>query len=237
MSADKLNIAYEGFDISIKEVFKELLIDHEFADVTLACEDDKQIKAHKAILTLCSSFFKRILKKNPHNHPLIYMRGITFANLQAIIEFIYLGQVHITQENLGSFMKEAEELEVKGLTNDVDSCEPFLDVDEVSNTQTKVDTILEQTNDGVKNESEDNVPQFNEVPQANPTTSDHKGIHKVDEKYRYPCSQCDYRSTKWANLQIHVKSRHEGIKFVCTYCEFKFSTKSNLAKHVRNKHK
>ena len=65
--------------------------DKEFTDVTLACEDGKQVEAHKVILAASSPFFKDILKRNKHPHPLIYMRGLKSEDLLAIIDFLYFG--------------------------------------------------------------------------------------------------------------------------------------------------
>lgn len=84
-------------------------------DVTLACEQD-QISAHKVVLSACSSFFKTILKRNPHQHPLLYLRGISYSNIESLINFMYYGEVSIAQEELNSFLAVAEELQVKGLT-------------------------------------------------------------------------------------------------------------------------
>ena len=63
----------------------------ENADVTLACEDGKQVEAHKVILASSSPFFHNFLKRNKHPHPLIYMRGVKSDDLLAIVDFLILG--------------------------------------------------------------------------------------------------------------------------------------------------
>ena len=40
-------------------------------------------------------FSKRILVKNVHKHPLIYLRGLKLSDLAAIMDFIYLGQSEV----------------------------------------------------------------------------------------------------------------------------------------------
>ena len=64
----------------------------DFADVTLVCEEDTHIEAHKILLSACSPFFRTVLKKNKHAHPMIYMRGVKTKDLSAIVDFIYLGE-------------------------------------------------------------------------------------------------------------------------------------------------
>ena len=38
-------------------------------DITLVCEDDQQIEAHKIVLSVCSPFFKKILQIAKHSNP------------------------------------------------------------------------------------------------------------------------------------------------------------------------
>ena len=90
----------------------------EFLDVTIAC-DDYQIDAHKVILSAASPFFQKILTRNPHNHPLLYLRGTTKKDMQSLLDFIYSGETQILQEELEDFMALANSLEVKGLARDV----------------------------------------------------------------------------------------------------------------------
>ena len=83
--------------------------------MTLACEDGQHIEVHKVILAASSPFFQNLLKRNKHPHPLIYMRGIKYENLLAIVDFLYCGEANVFQENLDSFLAIAEELKLKGL--------------------------------------------------------------------------------------------------------------------------
>lgn len=50
----------------------------------------------------------------------IYMAGVTFANLESILEFIYKGDVQISLERLDDFLNTAQKLQVKGLLSDSD---------------------------------------------------------------------------------------------------------------------
>ena len=95
--------------------FRNLRGDETFTDVTLTCEDGQQVEAHKVILADSSPFFKKMLERNKHLHPLIYMRGLKSDDLFAIIDFLYCGEANVFQENLDSFLSIAEELELQGL--------------------------------------------------------------------------------------------------------------------------
>merc|ERR1712204_103280 len=62
--------------------------------------------------------FQNILRTNPHQHPLIYMRGMKAEDLLGIVDFLYHGEVNILQDNLDNFLTLAEEIQLKGLTNE-----------------------------------------------------------------------------------------------------------------------
>ncbi|XP_068139690.1 modifier of mdg4 isoform X2 [Drosophila tropicalis] len=90
-------------------------LNDDFVDVSL-CVDGRKIKAHKVVLSSCSSYFKEIFKENPHPHPVIIFKFIKFEDLNSIIEFMYQGEVNVQQEALQSFLQTAELLAVQGLT-------------------------------------------------------------------------------------------------------------------------
>jgi len=115
MANEKFCLRWNDFESNIGVAFRELREDQEFFDVTLACDED-QIQAHKVILSACSPFFRRILQRNPHPHPVLYLKGVKLSNLQSILNFMYHGEVNLAQEDLNVFLEVAEELKVKGLT-------------------------------------------------------------------------------------------------------------------------
>ena len=51
---------------------------------------------------------------NPHQHPLLYMKGVKYSDLQSILTFMYNGEVSLPQDDLNSFLEVAEELKIKG---------------------------------------------------------------------------------------------------------------------------
>ena len=114
-SDEKLRLQWNDFQENISSAFKDLRDDKEFTDVTLACEDGQQVEAHKVVLISSSPFFKNLLQRNKHPHPLVYMRGMKSEDLVALIDFLYNGEANLFQENLDSFLAIANELQLKGL--------------------------------------------------------------------------------------------------------------------------
>lgn len=112
---EKFCLKCNDFYSNLGSALQEIRLEGEFYDVTLASEDE-QIQAHKVILSACSPFFRSVLKKNKHDHPLVYLKGVKFSELMSVINFMYNGEVNIKQEDLSSFLAVAEDLKIKGLS-------------------------------------------------------------------------------------------------------------------------
>ena len=112
---EKLCLRWDEFQKNASSAFGELRRGREFSDVTLACEDGREVEAHKIILASSSFFFKRLFERQNHPRPFIYMRGVKAEDLEALVDFIYFGETTVMQENLEPFMDVATELNVKGL--------------------------------------------------------------------------------------------------------------------------
>uniref|UniRef100_T1JMY1 BTB domain-containing protein n=1 Tax=Strigamia maritima TaxID=126957 RepID=T1JMY1_STRMM len=114
MGSQQFCLRWNNHQTNLVNVFEELLTDETLVDVTLACEG-LCVRAHKVVLSACSPYFKEIFVHNPCKHPIVIMKDINFAEMRAIIEFMYKGEVNISHEQLPAFLKTAETLKVKGL--------------------------------------------------------------------------------------------------------------------------
>ena len=116
MDSERFCLRWNDFQSNTSNAVKQFRKEGQFCDVTLACEN-RQIDAHKIILSACSPFFENILMQNPHQKPLIYMKGLHFNELLKVLDFIYKGEVSVSQDEINSFLSTAEELKIKGLSN------------------------------------------------------------------------------------------------------------------------
>ena len=116
MEGEKFCLRWNEFESNLGIALRDLRDNNDFFDLTLACDDAQEIQVHKVILSACSSFFRNILRRLPHHHPLVYLRGIKLTDLQSIVNFIYHGEVNVAQEDLNTFLMLAEDLKIKGLT-------------------------------------------------------------------------------------------------------------------------
>ena len=123
-TADKFCLKWNDYEQNMNQAFIDIRETSSFLDVTLVCEDNLQMPAHKVILSACSSFFRKVLEYNPHQHPLLYLRGVRYEDLENIVDFMYHGEVNIAQEELNSFLAVAEDLKIKGLTQNLSASSP-----------------------------------------------------------------------------------------------------------------
>jgi len=114
-ASEKFCLKWNDFEHNVSSAFNDIREEKDFFDVTLVCENN-QVQAHKVIIAACSPFFKTILRRNPHQHPLLYMKGVLYDDLVSVLNFMYKGEVNVAQEQLNSFLAVAEDLQVKGLT-------------------------------------------------------------------------------------------------------------------------
>ncbi|XP_026728237.1 longitudinals lacking protein-like isoform X1 [Trichoplusia ni] len=120
MGDQQFFLKWNDFQTNMVTSFRHLRDEKSFTDVTLACEG-QTCKAHKMVLSACSPYFKSLLEEhehlqeNPSKHPIIILKDVSYLHLQAILEFMYAGEVNVSQEQLPAFLKTAARLKVKGL--------------------------------------------------------------------------------------------------------------------------
>lgn len=117
MGSEQFSLCWDNFHKNMSAGMHSLLESGDLVDVTLAVEG-KCLKAHKMVLSVCSPYFRNIFKANPCKHPVVFMKDVTYSALSDLLQFMYQGEVQVSQENLSTFIKTAEALQIKGLTGD-----------------------------------------------------------------------------------------------------------------------
>ena len=80
-----LHVTWNNFLDHAGTSFRDLVDEPSFLDVTLACDDDRLIPAHKLILSASSEFFKNIFLRNYHQSQLIFLDGVSHTELISIV--------------------------------------------------------------------------------------------------------------------------------------------------------
>ena len=150
---EKFCLKWDDFKDNIKLSFKELKENENFADITLVCENNQLIKAHRVILASSSPILKDIiLNIKESNNLFLYMRGIDAKNMSYLINFIYNGEVNIYQEELNDFLTLADEFKLNGLAEDNSKDKPENDISAYSK-DIEVNSLSQFETTNLKHES------------------------------------------------------------------------------------
>ena len=164
------------------------------------------------------------MKRNKNVYPLLYMRGMKFEDLLAILEFLYCGETNVYQENLDSFLSIAEELELKGLMGNSKQEEEDMSVNPSGlitprNTAFKEETRMVEGSPlssspvtllhspvcrvALANDRSDNMQKLDEQINDMMTKSSRKNIHGQP---LYVCNSCG-KESKQGNIKEHLEAR------------------------------
>lgn len=109
-------LRWNNYQSNLTSVFDQLLQNESFVDVTLAVAGHT-VRAHKVILSASSPYFQSLLRDNPCQHPIIVIDDVTYADIQAVVQFMYKGEIHVAEQQLPSLLKVAETLRIRGLAD------------------------------------------------------------------------------------------------------------------------
>nr|CAD7427892.1 unnamed protein product [Timema monikensis] len=115
-SPQQFCLRWNNYQSNLTNVFDQLLQSESFVDVTLAC-DGHSVKAHKMVLSACSPYFQSLFFDNPCQHPIVILKDIKWPELKAAVEFMYKGEINVSQEQIGPLLKVAESLKIRGLAD------------------------------------------------------------------------------------------------------------------------
>ena len=114
--SEKYSLKWNEFQRSVCGSFRYVREDEDFCDVTLVSDDDKHVRANKIILAASSTVFKNIIKATKNPYPTIFLRGFKSWYLEYLLDFMYLGEVQVPNQDLKEFLDSAEDLKINGLT-------------------------------------------------------------------------------------------------------------------------
>ncbi|KAF2362776.1 BTB/POZ domain [Trinorchestia longiramus] len=114
MAEEHLSLKWNNHQAHFVDILTFLREKGMFVDVTLAC-GGKVYSAHKFVLSTCSDYFQKIFSKNTSANPVVFMKDVSCNDIEALLDFMYHGEVNVPQSSLGSLIKTAEGLQIKGL--------------------------------------------------------------------------------------------------------------------------
>ena len=254
-SSEKLCLKWNDFQENLNSALGDLRNDQDFADVTLACEDGTQIQVHKVILASSSPFFKEMLKRNKHPHPLIYMRGLKAQDLVAMVDFLYFGEANVNEESLDVFLGLAEELKLKGLTGS-SSQHNTEGLKTKAPEQEKVTERRNQPEGRTPNISTNFLTEYHHKAKAESSSTALVSVeaHQLDEQIKsmmtrtgnkmtngnttkavYSCNQCG-KEGQSQDIKRHIEANHVATTHPCDICGKISRSRNGLRQHKTQQH-
>ena len=218
MDIEKFTLGWSTFHNHLLDTNNHLFHQKSFTDITLVSDDLLPIEAHKFILSSSSCVLQKLLQMDLSPKPVLFLRGIKNYELQALMQFLYLGETSIGVSTVERFLKIAKDLEIKKfMENDLGIPGSFLDIRSFNSlneekVKEEVQTVIEDNNQANENDT---------------------GISVNENEVLLEGNQDDNtKNTDSVINDVTVKEK----KFTCPYCLYKANTSSNYHRHVRNVH-
>ena len=263
MNQETCNFNWHTYSDHLQDMLHNMRKSENLTDVTLVCDDQKQINAYKVVISACSTVFKTIIDSLPLNSSVIYLRGIKSQEMESILEFMYLGVASFSQERMNEFLTVARDLEIKEISKNVkfNYREEFYDEQDITEALNEQEEASEPDTI-VSDQSNSNMNQNDNASSIKSRTTNHNiqdtttnfccsyctnqfssqkslssHIQSKHKGVKYACSQCDQEFAYKGSLTIHIKSKHEGVKYSCNQCDHQFARQDILTLHIKTKHK
>ncbi|XP_071450957.1 transcription activator GAGA-like [Hetaerina americana] len=113
-SSQLYSLAWGEFGTSLVSTVQLLRCHGDLVDVTLAA-GGRSFPAHKIVLSAASPFLLDLIKSTPCKHPVLLLAGVAAHDLEALLEFVYRGEVSVDPNQLPSLLQAAHYLNIQGL--------------------------------------------------------------------------------------------------------------------------
>ena len=233
----KLSFVWTDFHGDNLGTRKELYNKGHFADVTLISDDFKPFNVHRSILFAASDLLRQLLlMEQCKSEAILYLKGVNSQFLDAILQFIYFGEVSVPEVQVKDFIKCAKDLDLKSFLGNIP---------------------ITQSENCALSEEDENIARHDKI--SNLFTGplpDHSWIQtekllnksrnipedeKEMEDSLYQCEKCEYMSKDATNLKIHVKRQHIRAssviaKYSCDKCTYTNVNPIKMKLHKDTKH-
>ena len=236
--AEKFNLKWNDFSSTVSNSFANLRREKEFFDVTLVTGDEIQIPAHKLVLSACSGFFKSILSKNVHSHPLLYLSGVSSGDLTMVLDYIYQGEVQIHESEMETFLKISEQFRIQGLmSKNIEQRPPAQNIKKKKRSN-ETPAIEVKAEPPAERELEEVSDTSREMLNVSDMAEGQEKILELLEKRDglYHCTVCGYEKKDKTKVTRHIERHVEGLAYSCELCHKTFRSKNAKYHHSKRAH-
>ena len=245
---EKFSLKWNDFHSNVSKSFGLFRSEEYLHDVRLMTEDFYEVSAHRLVLSACSEYFRNIFKNSKKQDTLICLDGVTSEDIKNVLDYIYLGEAQIYQDQLDRFLSVAEKLKLEGLLSQGEE-ETKHEENISSSQQTPFENekfIMDQII--VNDTSDRQVPERSsrKMVRTNESMTDHSELDSKILEYGErvdggrKCNACNkiVPGKGTTNFRNHVEVNHmEGLSFDCQHCDITFRSRGALHNHKSKYHK
>ena len=252
--SEKFCLKWNDFNSNASKAFGILRNEDYLHDVTLACDDNYQVSAHKLVLSASSEYFKTLFMNNKKHGStmLICLEGTESGDLNNILDYVYNGEVKIFQDDLDRFLAVAQRYKIQGLISQDSEDQPPQHDGAITEETRAEDSVLNKRNQlgPIKTENNEKSKQKKFTPpnsngtqvvQATSNINDAEDqINQYMDKLgpgNFVCKICGKTATMSGHIKNHIETHLEGISYSCTICSKSFRSKNSVNKHKSLYHK
>ena len=254
MANTQHEVYWDSYSNHLGAMLQELRRTEELSDVTLFCDDKTQFRVHKVILATSSPVLKTIVNELPSTNSVIYLRGIKNEEMEAILDYIYLGAVTVEQNKIDGFLQFARSLELnvgeQQFSTSTSEDDEKDDVERSPGDNWEVSQDLEITDvsgnvefpvDNTNNDEDDDEIVLDEMEEGMQPVDEFnyetdESVTPVEDSKQCPATECNKVFATTQTMIAHYQKRHKDNNIYCNQCNYKTSSKQNLRMHFQTKH-
>ena len=256
MKIETFDVKWHSFTDHLKIMLHKIRSSGLYTDVTFICDDQKELKAHMNVVGACSPVLRNIFSLLKGDNHTIYLRGIKHAEMESLLEFMYLGEARILSDRVNDFLTVAKDLEIEELCQRIQGQDlrdvkkekkiKGQDLADVKKESTESDPSEEEfleeeyeIEDIDEMDSDQTNKPRNERIKPKERTHRKKDVVKNDliDNSTHKCSECDKEYSSPSGLYYHRNSAHKNINFNCNLCDFTATRKEYLNSHIAKLHR
>lgn len=201
MGSQQFCLKWNNHQMNLLTVFDQLLQSEAFVDVTIAC-DGQSLKAHKMVLSACSPYFQSLFIDNPCQHPIVILKDVRYEEIKCIIDFMYKGEVNVSQDQLSALLKTAETLKVKGLAEVTTSQSMVPQQSSSSSKPVSTENVRTGNSPPVKRKKKSHTPSVSAPSPASPNSN--VAVNNASAFHR--SSSLDHSNVQLQGSSFHMAS-------------------------------
>ena len=181
-------------------------------DLVLIC-GERRFKVHKAIVLVQADLFKKCL--NDYSPQSVDVSVFCPEILELIIDYMYLGEADVPQDQLTDFLKMASQIQLQGLCDQTADSYPKTTLATDDEFPDRVRVVLPQETDNDDHDDDDDAPPSAEAGKV------------------YVCNQCRQEYPDTTAVMEHLKDCRECRECNCPKCPYKLAKAKDPERALR----